>query len=104
MLKGPSVFLSSGDVYVGELLVYNKCVKDPFEVQEGWCHLPRDTSAEKGLISPEVENLLTFSRCSRFLSSYNETLWDPTCGIRKGQSACELRGASWDSSPVDAGA
>ena len=85
---------------LGNFLSCLKGFKDPFEAQEGRWGSFRDTTMEKGLISPEVENLLTFSRCSRFLSSYNETLWDPTCGIRKGQSACELRGASWDSSPV----
>ena len=37
-----------------------KGVKDPFLVQEGRCDFPRDTAAEKGLISPGGENLLLF--------------------------------------------
>ena len=60
MLAGPSVFLSSGDGYVWELLELQKGVKEPFEVQEGRCHLPRDTSEEKSLISPGGENILDF--------------------------------------------
>ena len=35
-------------------------MKDPFEVQEGRCDLPRDASAEKGLISLGGENILDF--------------------------------------------
>ena len=35
-------------------------VKEPFEVQEERCDLPRDASAEKGLLSPGGENILDF--------------------------------------------
>ena len=59
-LAGPSVFLSSGDGYVRELLELHKGVKDPFEVQEGRCDFPPDTAGEKSLISPGGENLLVF--------------------------------------------
>ena len=44
MLAGPSVFLSSGDGYVWELLELQKGVKEPFEVQEGRCDLPLDAT------------------------------------------------------------
>ena len=44
----------------GNFLSCSKGVKDPFEVQEGRSDLPRDASAEKGLISPGGENLLDF--------------------------------------------
>ena len=42
----------------GNSLSCSNGVKDPFEVQEGWCDLPRDASAEKGLILLGGENLL----------------------------------------------
>ena len=35
VVVGPSVFLSSGDGFVGKLLEYIKGVMDPFEAQEG---------------------------------------------------------------------
>ena len=44
----------------GNFLSCSKGVKDPFKVQEGRCDFPQDASAEKGLISPGVENLLVF--------------------------------------------
>ena len=44
----------------GIFLNCSKGVKDLFEVQEGRCDFPRYASAEKGLISPGVENLLVF--------------------------------------------
>ena len=54
------MLLPSGDGYVGELLEWLQGCEDPFEVQEGGCDFPQDASAEKGLISPGVENLLVF--------------------------------------------
>ena len=65
MLAGPSVFLSSGDGYVWELLELQKGVKEPFEVQEGRCGLPQDASAEKGFILSGGENLLDFLELCR---------------------------------------
>ena len=41
-------------------LSYCKDVKDPFQVKEGMCDFPQEAAAEKGLISPGVENLLVF--------------------------------------------
>ena len=57
-----------------------------------------------GLISPGGENLLDFLEWRQVLSIYDGDLRDPSGGLRKGQSPCELLGASQDSSPVDAGA
>ena len=37
MWQGPSCFLSSGDVYVGEFLDLHKGVKDPLEFPEVRC-------------------------------------------------------------------
>ena len=53
-----------------------KCVKDPFEVQEGRCDFPHDATAEKGLISPGGENLLVLLELQQLLSSYDEGLRD----------------------------
>ena len=50
----------------GNFLSCSKGLKDPFEVQEGRCDLPYDSSAEKDLISPGGENLLDFLELRRF--------------------------------------
>ena len=48
-----------------------------------------------GLISPGVENLLDFLELRQVLSTYDGDLRDPSGGLRKGQSPCELlRGLS----------
>ena len=52
-------------------------VKDPLEVPEFRCDLPRDASAEMGLISPGGENLLDFLELRQVLSTYNGDLRDP---------------------------
>ena len=44
----------------GNFLSCSKGVKDPLEVLEVRCDLPRNASAEMGLISPGGENLLDF--------------------------------------------
>ena len=44
----------------GNFLSCSKVVKNPFKVQEGRCDLPQEASAEKGLISPGVENRMNF--------------------------------------------
>ena len=56
------------------------------------------------LISPGGENLLDFLELRQVLSTYDRDLGTRSGGLRKGQSPCKLTGASWDSSPVDAGA
>ena len=53
----------------GNFLSCSKGVKDPFEVPEFRCDLPRGVSAEKGLISPEGENLLDFLELRQVLST-----------------------------------
>ena len=45
-----------------------------------------------GLISPGGENLLDFLELRHVLSTYDGDLRDPLCGLRKGQSPCELLG------------
>ena len=52
-------------------------VKDPLEVPEFRCDLPRDASAEMGLISPGRENLLDFLELRQVLSTYDGDLRDP---------------------------
>ena len=72
-----SCFLSSGDRYVGNFLCCSKSVRDPLEVPEVRCDLPRDASAEMGLISPGGENLLDFLELRQVLSTYIGDLRDP---------------------------
>ena len=61
-----------------------------------------------GLILPGGENLLDILELRQVLSTYDWDLRDPLWCLRKGQSPSELlgglSGASWVSSPVDAGA
>ena len=45
-----------------------------------------------GLMSPEGENLLNFLELWPVLSTYHRDVRDPTGGLRKGQSPCELLG------------
>ena len=45
-----------------------------------------------GLMSPGAENLLEFLKLWQVLSTYDGDLRDPLCGLRKGQSPCELLG------------
>ena len=65
----------------GNCLSCSKGVKDPLEVPEVRCELPRDASVEMGLISPGVENLLNFLELRQVLSTYvgdlRDTLWWP---------------------------
>ena len=55
----------------------SKDVKDPLEVPEVRCDLPRNASAETGLISPGGENLLDFLELRQVLSTYDGDLRDP---------------------------
>ena len=57
----------------GNFLSCSKGVKDPLEVPEFRCDLPRDASAEMGLISPGGQNLLDFLQLQQVLSTYD---WD----------------------------
>ena len=85
-------FLSSGDRYVGNFLCCSKGVRDPLEVPEVRCDLPRDASVEMGLISPGGENLLDFLELWQVPSTYDGDLRDRSGGLRKGQSPWELLG------------
>ena len=76
----------------GNFLSCSKGVKDPLEVPEVRCDLPRDASAEMGLISPGGENLLDFLELPQVLSTYDGDLRDPLWWLQKGQSPCELLG------------
>ena len=60
----------------GNFLSCSKGVKDPLEVREVRGDLPRDASAEKGLISPGGENLLDFLKLWQVLSTYDGDLRD----------------------------
>ena len=61
----------------GNFLSCSKGVKDQLEVPEVRSDLPRDASAEMGLISPAGENLLDFLQLRQVLSSYDGDLRDP---------------------------
>ena len=65
-------------------------MKDPLEVPEFKCDYPLVASAEMGLISPGGENLVDFRELRHVLSTYHGDLRNPSCGLRKGQSPCEL--------------
>ena len=58
-------------------LCCSKGVKDPLEVPEVRCDLPRDASAEMGLISPGGDNLPDFLELRQVLSTYDGDLRDP---------------------------
>ena len=61
----------------GNFLSCSKGVKDPLEILAVRCDLPRDASAEMGLISPGGENLLDFLELWQVLSTYEWDLRDP---------------------------
>ena len=61
----------------GTFLSCSKGVKDQLEVPEVRSDLPRDASAEMGLISPAGENLLDFLQLRQVLSTYEGDLRDP---------------------------
>ena len=61
----------------GNFLSCSKGVKDPLEVPDVRCDLPRAASGEMGLISPGGENLLDFLELRQVLSTYDGALRDP---------------------------
>ena len=61
----------------GKFLSCSKGVKDPLEVAEFKCDYPLVASAEMGLISPGLGNLLDFLELRQVLSTYDEGLRDP---------------------------
>ena len=74
------------------ILSCSKGVKDPFEVQNGMCNFLQSTVGGKGLISPGGVYLLFFLELRQVLSTYDRDLRDPSGGLRKGQSPCQLLG------------
>ena len=52
-LARPSVILSIGDGYVGDVLM-QQGLKDPFEFLEGRCDFPRNASVERASSCLEV--------------------------------------------------
>ena len=60
----------------GNFLRCSKGVKDPLEVPEVRCDLPRDASAEMGLISPGGENLQDFLKLRLVLTTFDGDLRD----------------------------
>ena len=77
MWAGPSCFLSCGDGYVGELLELQQGLKDPLEVPEFRCDLPRDASVEMALISTGGDNPLDFLELRQVLPTYDGDFRDP---------------------------
>ena len=61
----------------GNFLSCSKGVKDPLEVPEVRCDLPRNASAETGLFSSGGENLLDVLELRQVLSTYDWDLRDP---------------------------
>ena len=65
----------------GNFLICSKGVDDSLEVLKVRCDLPRDASAEMGLISPRRGNLLDFLELQQVLSTYvgdlRDLLWWP---------------------------
>ena len=61
----------------GNFLSCSKGVKDPLEVPEVRCDLPRNASAETGFFSPGGENLLDVLELRQVLSTYDGDLRDP---------------------------
>ena len=66
-LVGPSVFLSSGDGYVRELLALHQGCEGPFQGSRGKVDLPKDAADERA--SSHLEGRSTF-----FLSSWGSLL------------------------------
>ena len=77
MLAGLSCFLPVETGMSGNFLSCSKGVKVQLEVPEVRSDLPRDVSAEMGLISPAGENLLDFLQLRQVLSTYDGDLRDP---------------------------
>ena len=105
----------------GNFLSCSKGVKDQLEVPEVRSDLPRDASAEMGLISPAGENLLDFLALRHVLLTYDvdlmDSLWWPQerpvpMRVARGplgiplplmpgpKTLCEVGAGTCDSSPV----
>ena len=67
----------------GNFLSCSKGVKDPLEVPEFKCDYRLVASAEMGLISPGLENLVNFLELRQVLSTYDGDLRDLFCWPQK---------------------
>ena len=76
-MGGTLGILLSRDGYVRELLELQQGLKDPLEVPEFKCDYPLVASAEMGLFSPGLGNLLDFLELRQVLSTYDGDLRDP---------------------------
>ena len=63
----------------GKFLSCSKGVKNPLEIPEVRCDLPRGATAEMGLISLGGENLLDFVELRQVLSTYDGDFRDLLC-------------------------
>ena len=80
----------------GNFLSCSKGVKDPLEVPEFSCDVPRVASAEMGLISPGRENLLDFLELRQVLSTYDRDNRDPlSCHQERTVPMRVVRGTLW---------
>ena len=87
---------------LGNFLSCSKGVKDPLKFKR------------EGVISLKMPHWKRASSCLERRTSWIFSSWgissrvtmgtkgNRSCGLRKGQSLCELQGASWDSSPFGA--
>ena len=90
------MFLSFGNGCIGELLELLHVFEAPSKFK--WEGVIRLEGPHPKWASTLLEGRTSwiFSSCGWFLSSYNVYLRTHSCGLRKGQSPCELRGASRD--------
>lgn len=106
VVAGNSVFLSTGDEYIREVLELHKGCQVRFQLQEGRWDFSGDAAAEKGLILHWRKNLVVFldlrqKSCSSWVWHRTSGTW--TCCLREIMSVLEMREASRDSSRVTAG-
>ena len=106
VVVGPSVFLSSGDAYVGELLELSQGCQGPFQGSRGKVGFLSRLHSGKGphlALREEFPGFLELRQqtwgSSRVTTGTSGTR---SGGLRKVHSQCELQGPSWDSSAVAA--
>ena len=90
------MFLSFGNGYIGELLELLHVFEAPSKFKRKGVVFLQKPHWERASSRLEGRTSWIFSSCGWFLSSYNVYLRTHSCGLRKGQSPCELRGASRD--------
>ena len=88
-----SCFLSSGDMYVGELLELQQGCEELFGSSRGLGVISLETPQRKWASSRlERRTSWIFSSCSRCSRLTTGTTGTLSGGLRKGQSPCELLG------------